>query len=507
MRLIHQLLLLCISLVLSGGAALSVAAQEPTPDPRFGLVQTYDDFPAAAETGTGFTRIKFYWDIIQPTGPNDWQPANIPDPLIETDLAAGRQVVGLIVRTPAWARDPNHPGNDPARPDLKDVPRMDAWAAFVERLARQYEGRIQHWVIWNEPDVWDAGHPGSTWNGDETDYAQLLKEAYHAIKDVDPELKVYLTGLTYWWDEAYDREQYLLRLLRVLAADPEAAAHGYYFDGVVYHLYYKPQQVYDILREVRHTLDSYGLQDKAIWLNETNAPPSTDLQEPPHREPDFQVTLSEQSAYIIQVHAMAFGAGAERVQVYKLFNSTEHPEDVQPFGLLRGDKSRRPAFAAYQVVTTYLSGFEQMHLFERGDVYVAVFERPDDTVTVLWNMVATPRQVTVQAIREEATLVDEAGRRDTIAAVGGQYRLTLPPAECSSGECFIGGAPRLIVESGRPIARSPFSVQATPTPPPPTAVDIMRVSPRRRFVFSALLGMAVVLLVVLIWRQFVPPRN
>ena len=47
---------------------------------------------------------------------------------------------------------------------------MDAWAAFTLRMAEHYRGRISHWVIWNEPDVWDPAHPGSTWLGSEADY-------------------------------------------------------------------------------------------------------------------------------------------------------------------------------------------------------------------------------------------------------------------------------------------------------------------------------------------------
>ena len=157
-------------------------------------MQTYDDFEAADESGTGYTRIKLYWDIIQPNGPDDWMPANVPDPLIEADLEAGREVVGLIVRTPAWARDLDHPGNDPDNPNLKDVPDMEQWAIFVERLVEQYQGRINHWIIWNEPDVWDANHPGSTWNGGDEDYVELLKTAYTTIKTFDPSMKVYALG-------------------------------------------------------------------------------------------------------------------------------------------------------------------------------------------------------------------------------------------------------------------------------------------------------------------------
>ncbi len=483
-----------------------VQAQDPTPDPRFGVVQTYDDFDAAKDSGTGFTRIKLYWDVIQPNGPDEWLPSNVPDPLIETDLEAGREVVALIVHTPTWARDLKHPGNDPDNPQLKDVPDMVEWDRFVRRLVEQYEGRIQHWIIWNEPDVWDPNHPGSTWNGDEADYFRLLKTAYLTIKDVDPTMKVYVAGFTYWWDEEYEREQYLSRLLKIIEQDANAAKNDFYFDGITYHLYYKPQQLYDIISEGRATLDSYNLTDKSIWLNETNAPPSSDLPEMPHREPRFKATLEEQSAFIIQAHAVAFAAGAERVQIYKLYNSSEHPEDVQPFGLLRGDKSRRPAFKAYQVVTTYLAGFERVKLYEQGEVKVVVFERGDETITVLWNMAPTPRYISLNAIANQALVVDETGQTKDIRPELGAYSFAVPPARCSSGDCFIGGSPQIIIEQGSPYQRQPAAVQPTPTPTPtpkPTVNDILLVSPRRKFVFQGLNIAALIILAIIVWRLWI----
>lgn len=475
-------------------------AQEPKPDSRFGLVQTYDDFAAAAASGTGFTRIKFYWDVIQPSGPDDWQPANVPDPLIDTDLAAGREVIGLIVRTPAWARDLDHPANDPANPQAKDVPDMDAWGRFVGKLVEQYQGRIHHWIIWNEPDVWDANHPGSTWNGTEADYFQLLKTAHLNIKAVDPALKVYIAGFTYWWDEEYDREQYLSRLLKIIVADPEARQNNHYFDGIIYHLYYKPQQIFDIISEGQQILDAFRLPNKEIWLNETNAPPSSDPTEPPHREPRFKATLSEQSAFLIQGHAMAFAAGADRVQVYKLFNSTEHPEDVQPFGLLRGDKSYRPGFAAYQVVTQYMAGFQQAQRFVDGDVNVVILDQGDKTTTVIWNTAPTVRYARLNAITPQALLVDETGQTQSIVAQQGQYHLELAPAECSSGDCFIGGSPLLVVEQGSVHHRQPHSVRPTATPVPPTAFEILATSPRRRLVFGFDLILGFGVIAFLLWR-------
>ena len=240
------------------------------------------------------------------------------------------------------------------------------------------------------------------------------------------------------------------------------------------------------MSEIRDLLNRYGFADKSIWLNETNAPPSNDPKEPPHREPRFKASLEEQASFMLQVHAMAFAAGAERVQVYKLFNSTEHPEDVQPFGLLRGDKSRRPAFDSYKLATHYLAGFKAVNLFEQGDVAAVVFERPNDTVTVIWNRAPEVRSLALNAITGQAKLIDQANNIQTLVAHRGRYELDLPPATCSDGDCFIGGPTFLLVEQGSPDQRQPLAVVPTATPiptPVPNPIQVLAVSPRRQTAF------------------------
>lgn len=171
-------------------------ARAETPDPRFGIVEGFVNAAAATEAGAGYTRIILRWDVIQPAGRDDWKPANVPDPLIEAELAAGRQVVAVLIGTPAWA------ATNPAD-GARSVPDMDAWAAFARRMAQHYRGRIDHWIIWNEPDVWDVTHPGSTWAGSVEDYGRLLKTAYLAIKDADPALGVSMAGQTYFHADSH----------------------------------------------------------------------------------------------------------------------------------------------------------------------------------------------------------------------------------------------------------------------------------------------------------------
>ena len=305
---------------------------------------------------------------------------------------------------------------------------MDAWEAFVRRMAQQYRGRIRHWIIWNEPDVWEPDHPGSTWLGSEADYARLLKTAYRAIKEVDPGAQVAMAGQTYFWDWTHGRRLYLDRLLDALAADPEAAAGGFFFDVVPYHLYFNPTQAPQVIGEVKAALARRGISGKEIWINETNAPPSDDPQELPWSAPRYRISLDEQAAFVIQQFSQAFAAGASRVEIYKLRNSADHPESIEPFGLLRADDSRRPAFDAYRAVTTYLRDFRGVVKQQLGDVVAFTFDRGGQTTTVLWTWGRTPARVRVKAIAPEGLLVDERGRTSPIKAADGVYVIELPGA-------------------------------------------------------------------------------
>lgn len=460
-RLFTLLTVIFLSLLLTPCSAL---AQGPQPDPRFGIVETYVDSAAATQAGAGYTRIILRWDVIQPAGRDDWKPANVPDPFIEAELAAGRQVVAVLIGTPAWAAK----GADNSRA----VPDMEAWGNFTTRIAQQYQGRINHWIIWNEPDVWDLDHQGSTWLGTEAEYVELLKVAYNNIKTVDPTMQVLLTGLTYHWDAQHNREQYLSRILKIITADPEAANRNYYFDAVVYHLYFKPAQMFDILTQVRGILDSFGLAGKPIWVNETNAPPSDDPLEPAKPSPRFIVSTAEQANFIIQAYALLIAAGAERIEIYKMRNSLDHPEDIEPFGLVRSDGTRRPAFDAYRVVTSYFGGYSKATWVLQGNVYIITLDRGGQTTTVLWNTSRQDLPFTLNAIAAQATLVDQTGAEQPLAAVNGTYTLVLPGATCTAGDCFIGGAPRLLVEAGSPEQRASLVPLATSTPTPtplPTA--------------------------------------
>ncbi|MCL4296581.1 MAG: hypothetical protein KJ077_12670 [Anaerolineae bacterium] len=460
---------LFVLLILAAWSGRVTHAQDPTPppaatpppfDPRFGIADAFVNSAEANAAGAGWTRVFFRWDVIQPAGPSDWKPTNVPDPLLDAEIAAGRDVVAVLIGTPAWATES---GTSTA------VPPLEYWGDFVYKIASQYKGRVKHWVIWNQPDVTDPASPSHTWDGTAEDYYRLLKEGYLKIKSVDPAMQVHLAGLTYTWDSDRGNPPYLGRLLALIATDPEAAANNYFFDAVSYHLYYNPRRMLEILTDVRSILDAHGLGGKPIWINETNAPPSEDSLEPLSGPAGVSVTLSEQSAFVIQAFAMALAGGAERIAFNKMRNDYPHPEAIEPYGLLRADDSRRPAFAAFQVVSTYFAGVSKTSWLQLGDVYIVTLDRVGQATTVLWNTAATPTLFSLNAIAPQAILVDDQGNQQSIAAENGLYSIELPAAPCSNGlqACFIGGSPRLIVENGSPDQRIlQIPLAATPTPVP-----------------------------------------
>ena len=419
------------------------------------------------EAGAGYSRIILRWDVIQPDGPADWKPANVPDPFVTEELAAGREVVAILIGTPKWAAV--HP-EDGARA----VPDMDAWAAFTRRMAQHYPGRIEHWIIWNEPDVWEPGIPGQTWAGTVEDYAQLLKTAYtrdqggrsRASRFTSPASPTSGTGRT-------AGRQYLDRLLDVLAADPQAREPRLLLRrGRLSPLLQaapgaqgarrgagKPPQTRD------RGQGAVGERDERATLGRQAGIALVQAA--------LRVSLEEQAAFVLQEFSLAFAAGASRVEFYKLRNSAEHPESIEPYGLLRGDDSRRPAFAAFQVATTYLRDFRTAKREQSGAMNAVTFDRGNATTTVVWTTGTRPARVNVRAVAPDALLVNERGETKRINAKGGFYLLDLPGATCANRtECIIGGAPRLIVEAAPARGRAALAIVQKALIPP-TSVPLV----------------------------------
>ena len=323
------------------------------------------------------------------------------------------------------------------------------WGQFVHKLVARHKGVVDHWVVWNEPDLFDPAIR-YTWEGSYEEYFQLLKVAYLNVKEVNPAAKVVLGGLAYWWDKEYNRPPYLGPLFEVIARDPEAPRNNHYFDIASAHTYANPLNSYTQPLIMRDILEARGVK-KPIWIGESNISPD-DEPNNPLLPGGLRGTMDQQASYMIQSMALGLAAGVERYSVYKM--TDEAPENgTEMWGLQRNDGSIKPAFLAYQVGANYFSNAtsavytwhgsadpptpDQVRSVLRSNenrpqfiwpsqVSQVVMERGPKLTTVVWNNSPVTTKTTIEASAKRAARVTKYGKADTITAQGGVYTIDLP---------------------------------------------------------------------------------
>ncbi len=468
-----RLLLLCLLLVVVGlffrfvdlpAIARPVFTQPvQQPDWRFGVVESYEDPAAATDLGVAWTRVRFHWAYVQAEGPGTWTP-RISEERINDELAAARTVVGILIGIPDWARGPDRL---PAGLWLPPDDPENTWANYVREAVGRYNGRINHWVIWNEPDIPDPTTPGHTWDGTITDFIQLQRVAYLVAKETNPDAVIHLAAFTHFWDPGY-----FDRFLAELVTDPAAANNNYYFDVATAHLYFQPNAIYNLIQAFYGAMANHGLW-KPIWLMETNAPP---LDDPTWPVPDWtlSVTLDEQAAFMPQALALALAAGAERIAIYKLKDTADdRAANPEPFGLLRADGSRRPAYHTYRVAIQHMSGVTAVYRERWNEVGQIRLDQTGQSTTVLFARLPAPQVAEVTATARTAQLVDMWGTSRRLTAADGLFRVELPPALCTQpiGDyCMIGGSTYYLVQD-RPEAAAAVEDSAPVLPTPYPTVD------------------------------------
>ncbi|NLE44091.1 MAG: hypothetical protein GX620_05170 [Chloroflexi bacterium] len=417
------------------------------PDPRFGVVEAYTAPGAATALGAGWTRITFYWNQIQRESAAEWNILPVSDQALATEIAQGRQVVGLLVTTPGWATDLGRGAGVPQGLYLPPDDPNNHWANFVRTIVGRYAGRIDHWIIWNEPDI-PASSPDLSWGGSVHDYLQLLRVAYAVTKATNPAAVVHLAAFTHHHDQ-----HWFGRFLDALTADTNAPANNYYFDIVSLNLFHDAETIYDIIAHYANMMRGRGI-NKPVWITETNAYLS-------------RVSPEQQAMFMIHGFSLEIAAGAQRIAVYKMSDlDTDQEADPEPFGLVTLDGSRRPAFTAYQVATTHLAGFRGGTWDRRDEISLVTIDRGNRTTTVVWSRTPEPQVAMVPARGTQALLVNIWGGARRVYPDRGYYFVELPGMDCTNW-CQMGGEPFMLVEEAPASART-AEIPASPTPPPPS---------------------------------------
>jgi len=425
-------------------------------DIRFGVAQAVDAAPQADALHVRWERMPIIWDLMQPHGPLDWNVlASIHDQPIDTELARGRQIVGILEGCPRWAEQHPSEGNRSAPRNI-DLPWNDPrnyWGQYVYRAARHYAGRINTFTILNEINI-----PNGSFAGTSAQYAQMLRVAYLAAHAANPHVEIHIYG-----DNMYaDYGVYFSHVMDVLASFPDARANNLFFDAAEVHLYDGVLRWDYLFKLWRQAMQRHNV-DKPIWISEFNVAPRDD---PGHTAVPSgnNAPLSIQPNYIIQAFAAGLGLGSARMEVY-IMRDGKNPADGSGFnGLVRYNGTFRPEAWAYATATTWFNGVTASR-YDPGSeptddsrpVFRATMERPGaygqpgQEIQVLWNQSGKGATAAVPALSPTARVVRPDGSVSTVQAIHGAFTVRVAPS-LDKDPAFphtydIGGVPLIVVQN------------------------------------------------------------
>ncbi|HLF29219.1 MAG TPA: O-antigen ligase family protein [Anaerolineae bacterium] len=134
-------------------------------------------------SGLSWVRQTFAWSQIEPErGQFDWDNA---DRIVAAVSDTSLNLIAVLDTAPQWST--NQPANQPTSPPTN----LQDFAEFARAFAQRYGDRIDYYQIWDEPNL------GDRWNGEVNPvaYAELLRQARDAIREVDPHAVIILAGL------------------------------------------------------------------------------------------------------------------------------------------------------------------------------------------------------------------------------------------------------------------------------------------------------------------------
>jgi hypothetical protein len=291
----------------NGPATTSPPSPPPAPSyasiPRFGIATGYKILSRSAADQA------FELDQLQAVGAKlvrfDSTQGNQAqvDPVVAGVLARGMEPILVLFGT-----------SGPVSPSTA--------AAFAGAQAAKWKGRVRLYEFANEPDL-------NGWTG--TSYAQALIPAYNAIKAADPNAIVIGGAL---WKGAGGPVQFVTDMYN-------AGAKGH-FDILSLHLYDDPFAVgvwniwnmaFRMTPSVRSVMDAHGDTAIPIASTETGGPTTSYGEE-------GQASIIGHDFDALSDPRLAF------ICVYSMLDDvvTSQPG----FGLLRPDRSQRPAWVVYK---------------------------------------------------------------------------------------------------------------------------------------------------------------
>lgn len=320
---------------------------------RFGDDQIDAVAHSAAQAGVKWTREEFNWGMLAPRkGEYNWEHF---DTVVDSAERYGIQVYGVAAYWAGWVKPYTEEG-------------IVEYLNYLKTIATRYKGRIYHWEIWNEPNIF-------FWQGTPEMYADLLSRSYKTLKEVDPNIQV--LGLsTAGIDFDFIEKMTGLKVP---------------FDILTIHPYRSVLKEAELIKDLQRA-DSMVLTEngkhKPIWNTEIGWATHTDH---PCLRQDFVVNSErKQAEFIARTHLTTIGSGVNPKNFwYNFRNDGEDPWYFEHnMGITYINNSPKPAYAVYSAMTATLKNtkFDELKTLD-NERYVAYFKPVKDSgkaVIAIW---------------------------------------------------------------------------------------------------------------------------
>jgi hypothetical protein len=282
---------------------------------------------------------------------------------------AEQHKIGLLLtlgQTPPWAS--SRPNDPPAWRHGGAAPPADEedWKNYVRTVVTRYQGRIQAYEVWNEPNLKEF------YTGTREQLFALAKDAYQIIHEIDPHAIVVSPSVTGGYDVGWFKHYLDL-------------GGGKYADAIGYHVYsspYNPEAAVQVIQQLKAAIHDHGL-DKPLWNTESGYMIQSNFETVHAGRGSLSRLLSPDEAigYVMRAYIVNWAAGVSRLYWYDW--------DSNPMGI--GDnlgKQKKPAANGYATVEGWLVGavLENCHANLEDD-WVCELSRNKHREWIVWNTV------------------------------------------------------------------------------------------------------------------------
>jgi uncharacterized Zn-binding protein involved in type VI secretion len=303
----------------------------------------------------------------------------------ERARAQGMHVLGILGFPPTWAS--TAPADAP-RPWVYK-PKLDAWERYVEAVTRHFAGLVDHWEIWNEPNISVFWEP----KPDAKEFLDVVRTGYAAAKRGNPKCTVITPGLAGAGEYGGD---FLGEMIRG-GAVPSC-------DALSIHPYRQttPEEsdlVGDLTR-IATLCEQHGGR-RPLWLTEwcwtTEIPGGS---------------TEERSALMTgRGIVLALGTGlVDRILWFRLADpGTDRFYSEDNYGLCYHDLTPKPAYFALRTCARLLDGARPVGELKLGaGVWTRQFQRGDEAILALWAP-ESPTMVALETGQRSVPVVDLMG--------------------------------------------------------------------------------------------------